>query len=598
MKKCICDIETDGIENCKHIWCCVCRDVDTDELKVFREGDEEAAKEYFKEYQRVIGHNFIGFDSYWLRTLWGIHIPVTNIIDTLVLSRLSDSSRKSHSLRDWGERLGVYKDHNEDWTHWSKEMEDYCIQDVNVNLAVYRQLQKDLRGFSRESIEIEQLSQYLLSLQYRHGFKLNSEMALSIKSEIDNRYFQIIERLKELFPPRKIKKYDTKLWKVRLTKDGKPNAVSQRILDSGFVEKAEDEGEDLYRRFKYEWKEFNIDSPTEIVERLKDYWEPFIFTPTGQPKVCEENLDTLKESAPDELKLIKECKVLKSRSTLIQSYFDACDSNDRVHGTVMSIGTATHRMAHRNPNTGNIPSKGLYGSVCREMYTVDKGRKLVGCDASNIQLRGLCHYMRDENLKYNILHKDMHYYFSQLYGLNPLDKDYNEEDSDMVAGRKKGKTCTFAIIMGAGEARIGRLLGSAKKGKEAFDNLRKNCKGWTKFKQELEYRAKIGYFIGLDGRKIPLKNSHFAMSTYLQAFESVCMKWAMIEAYRRIKKAGLDAFQVAVVHDEMQWDCAEKDAEAVGIILRQCIRDAGEHFNSFCPLEGEYKIGDNWLETH
>lgn len=264
----------------------------------------------------------------------------------------------------------------------------------------------------------------------------------------------------------------------------------------------------------------------------------------------------------------------------------------------MSIGTATHRMAHRNPNTGNIPSKGLYGSVCREMYTVDKGRKLVGCDASNIQLRGLCHYMKDETLKYNILHKDMHYYFSQLYGLNPLDKDYDESNKDMVAGRKKGKTCTFAIIMGAGEARIGRLLGSAKKGKEAFDNLRKNCKGWTKFKQELEYRAKIGYFIGLDGRKIPLKNSHFAMSTYLQAFESVCMKWAMIEAYRRIKKAGLDAFQVAVVHDEMQWDCAEKDAEAVGIILRQCIRDAGEHFNSFCPLEGEYKIGDNWLETH
>ena len=48
----------------------------------------------------------------------------------------------------------------------------------------------------------------------------------------------------------------------------------------------------------------------------------------------------------------------------------------------------------------------------------------------------------------------------------------------------------------------------------------------------------------------------------------------------------------------MQWDCAEKDAEAVGIILRQCIRDAGEHFGSFCPLEGEYKIGRNWLETH
>ena len=88
------------------------------------------------------------------------------------------------------------------------------------------------------------------------------------------------------------------------------------------------------------------------------------------------------------------------------------------------------------------------------------------------------------------------------------------------------------------------------------------------------------------------------MSTYLQSYEAICMKWAMIQAYHRIKAAGLDGHQVAVVHDEMQYDCSEKDAEAVGIILRQCIRDAGEHFKSFCSLEGEYKIGNNWGETH
>ena len=596
MKRCVCDIETDGIENCKHIWCCVCRDVDTNELTIFREGDSENAREYFKNYQKIIGHNFISFDAYWLHTLWGVHIPVDNIIDTLVLSRLADSSRKSHSLRDWGLRLGVYKDYNEDWSKWSQEMEEYCIQDVNVNLAVYKQLQQDLKGYTRESIYIEQCSQAILALQHRKGFKLNRTLAESVKAEIDNRYFEIITKLKELMPPREIKKYSPKLWAVRRNKDGTINSVSQRIIDSGMVEPT---GlPDVYKRYSIEWKEFSIDSPSEIVERLKGYWKPYIMTPAGQPKVCEENLDTLTEEAPEEFKLIKECKVLKSRSTLIQSYFDACDSNDRVHGDVLSIGTATHRMAHRNPNTGNIPSKGLYGKVCREMYTVDEGRLLVGCDASNIQLRGLCHYMKDEALRYNILHKDMHYYFSTLYGLNPADKEYDESNEDMVAGRKKGKTCTFAIIMGAGEARIGRLLGSSKKGKEAFDNLKKNCKGWTKFKQELEYRASIGYFIGLDGRKVPLKNAHFAMSTYLQAYEAVCMKWAMIEAHKRIKEAGLDAFQVAVVHDEMQWDCAAKDAEAVGIILRQCIRDAGEHFKSFCPLEGEYKIGITWLDTH
>lgn len=594
MKKCVCDIETDGLNNCKHIWCCVCKDTDTGSITVFREGDEKNAKEYFKKYDKVIGHNFISFDSYWLSVLWDVYIPLNSIVDTLVLARLAYSDIVGHSLRDWGNRIGVYKDHHDDWSRWSQEMEDYCIQDVNVTEALYNKL-KSYKGFSKEAIEIESKCQWLLAKQCRDGFLLNRELAIKTKQEIDNRYFEIILQLKDLFPPRKVKKYDNNLWKVRLKADGTPTAVSQKILDSGLVEPA---GDDLYKRFKYEWKEFNIDSPSEIVERLKGYWDPVIMTPGGQPKICEQNLETLHEDAPQSLKLIKECKVLKSRSTLIQSYFDACDSNDRVHGEVFSIGTKSHRMAHRNPNTGNIPSKGLYGAVCREMYKVGEGRKLVGCDAANIQLRGLCHYMKDETLRYNILHKDMHYYFSTLYGLNPADKDYNEDDPNMVAGRKKGKTCTFAIIMGAGVGKIGQILGSLDKGKEAFANLKKNCKGWSRFQKELEYRAKLGYFIGLDGRRIPLKSAHFAMSTYLQSYEAICMKWAMIKAYERVKEAGLDGFQVAVVHDEMQWDCADKDAEEIGKILRQCIIDAGEHFKSFCPLDGEYKIGNNWLETH
>jgi DNA polymerase I-like protein with 3'-5' exonuclease and polymerase domains len=206
--------------------------------------------------------------------------------------------------------------------------------------------------------------------------------------------------------------------------------------------------------------------------------------------------------------------------------------------------------------------------------------------------------MRDENLRYNILHKDMHYYFSTLYGLNPADQDYDESNKDMVNGRKKGKTCTFAIIMGAGVAKIGQILGGYEKGVAAFNSLKKNCKGWSKFQQELQYRASLGYFVGLDGRKIPLKNAHFAMSTYLQAYEAVCMKWAMVEAHKRIAEAGLDAFQVAVVHDEMQYDCAEDCAEEVGNILRRHIIEAGEYYKLCCPLDGEYVIGNNWLETH
>ena len=100
MKKIVCDIETDGIDNCQHIWCCVCRDVDTDIITVFREGDQDDARQYFSNVDRVIGHNFISFDSHWLRVLWGVDIPLDNIVDNLVLSRLADSSNKQNSLRD------------------------------------------------------------------------------------------------------------------------------------------------------------------------------------------------------------------------------------------------------------------------------------------------------------------------------------------------------------------------------------------------------------------------------------------------------------------------------------------------------------------
>jgi DNA polymerase-1 len=587
--KVICDIEANGLEPDK-IWCCVCKDYDTGEFTIFRDGDADLAREFFKGCDKIIGHNFIGYDAIHLNRLWKCGLKVDKIIDTLVLSRLANSFRDGHSLRDWGIRLKCYKDHYEDWSHWTQEMEDYCKQDVEVTLKVYQQLRRELSGFSSECIQLEQMSQAVLERQRIKGFLLDTDLAINTKAQIDREYLTIINSLNELFPPRKVV---TGEWVAKRTKSGELNAVSKRIIESGNVEHVEG---DVYNRIEY--KEFCIDSPKEIIARLEGYWSPVIMTPVGQPKICEKNLETLREDAPPELKSIKNCKILKSRSTLIQSYFDACGSDGRVHGQVISIGAGSHRMAHRNPNTGNIPSKGLYGEVCRQMFTVAKGRKLVGCDASNIQVRVLAHYLNDTNLIYNIVHKDMHYYFSQIYGLNPKDKEYDETNKEMFLARKKGKTCTFAIIMGAGVGKIGEILGSLEKGKQAFENIKNTFSGWKKFQKEIEYRSRIGYFTGLDGRKIPLKSAHFGMSSYLQAGEAVIMKRAMVESYKEIKQKHLDAFQVAVVHDEMQYDCAEDCAEEVGKILRSHIIEAGVHFRLHCPLDGEYKIGNNWLETH
>lgn len=55
---------------------------------------------------------------------------------------------------------------------------------------------------------------------------------------------------------------------------------------------------------------------------------------------------------------------------------------------------------------------------------------------------------------------------------------------------------------------------------------------------------------------------------------------------------------VGNIHDEFQIVCHIDCAHSVGEHAVDSIREAGEYFNFKCPLDGEYKIGANWSETH
>ena len=76
------------------------------------------------------------------------------------------------------------------------------------------------------------------------------------------------------------------------------------------------------------------------------------------------------------------------------------------------------------------------------------------------------------------------------------------------------------------------------------------------------------------------------------------MKKAMQLLDNLIKLNTLDAKFVANIHDEWQIQVKESQAEAVGTLGVESIVKAGEYFNMRCPLNGEYKIGESWYETH
>ena len=86
------------------------------------------------------------------------------------------------------------------------------------------------------------------------------------------------------------------------------------------------------------------------------------------------------------------------------------------------------------------------------------------------------------------------------------------------------------------------------------------------------------------------------MNLLLQSAGSICTKQAVVLFTEKMQ--GKDYQLHAYVHDEVQFSCASENAEEFGQVFVDCIKRAGEILNVKCPLDGEYKVGKNWAETH
>jgi DNA polymerase I-like protein with 3'-5' exonuclease and polymerase domains len=76
------------------------------------------------------------------------------------------------------------------------------------------------------------------------------------------------------------------------------------------------------------------------------------------------------------------------------------------------------------------------------------------------------------------------------------------------------------------------------------------------------------------------------------------MKQALVIFDDKLKKQKIPYQFLGNIHDEWQLTTPEQYATLVGELGVQSIREAGESFQLRCPLDGEYKVGDNWAQTH
>lgn len=642
----VADVEADGLLfDLTRLWCLSVGDVSTGEVELYADQPgyppiSEGLKR-LTEADRVVFHNGFGYDYWVINRLYPGTLRFEQIYDTLVVSRLLNPERSGgHALSDWGDRLGFPKGSHEDWSRFSPEMAEYCVQDSRVTIKVYRALINEQRADLKEnqidwrqSVDLEHKVAFVIGLQYLHGFRLNVDKCYHLVAELRQEQQDIADKLQAIFPPIWAPEdgaweWQKKRWgKQEVCKgpDGKPRVDTKtgKQLKAWkplvpFTPKKDDKSRGYVAGApftKVKLQSFNPGSRPQVIYRLtKSFnWKPNKLTDTGQPQIDDEVLNDLPwENVKVLARYFRIGKLLGQIADGDNAWLKL-ERNGRIHGSVNTIGARTHRMSHYAPNCAQVDKQDLR---MREVWEADAGEKLVGCDAEGLELRMMSHYLAK--------------YDGGEYGRSVVDGDKSKgtdvhSRTKMIVklfSRDSAKTFIYALIYGGGNYKLGLIIAEdatsagksppddfAKAGGRARRMIEEGITGLDKLVALCKKRHKEkGYVIGLDGRKVFSASEHSALNTLLQSAGAIVMKKALaLFHFELAVEAGLvdpvtyepiGFNYCANVHDEVQFSSLPDLAETIGKLFAESIRLAGERMNLRCPLAGAYDIGENWSSTH
>lgn len=547
---------------------------------------------------RVVGHNIIAFDIPAIEKVIGestASILMDKAVDTLVLSRLiypeiinqdmtvwrsklPKDLWGQHSLKAWGYRLGVYKGsfgETSDWSSWSESMQSYCEQDVVVTSKLLEHLEG--RNPDARAVWLEMEVQKIMTIQERNGAPFDVAKASSLAAEIKEITDDIKMELQETMPPNITKKH--------------------------FVPKRDNKKEGYKAGCaltKIKFSAFNPNSRQQIISYLQKHgWNPSSYTDKGNPQVSTEEVKALGSKYPTIKRLgqfLEANKLLSQLATGDKAWLKYV-KNGKIHGRVITNGAMTGRATHSQPNLAQVPSpRAFKGKECRELFYAPDGYKIVGADASGLELRMLAHYLYPwDNGAYAkvILEGDIH--------------THNQESAGL-ATRDLAKTFIYATLYGAGPLKIGAMLEPEANelrqkalGKAAINKFCAAVPAYTKLKNRVvnTYRTR-GYLRGLDGRILKPRGEHSALNTLLQSAGAVVCKWWVVKTWELLHDKGLSdkASPLLWIHDEQQLLVRSEYTEEIGRVMEEAIVQTGMELKINMPLAGEYAVGNSWYDTH
>ena len=543
------------------VWCLSISDIDTGNKELFTGVNIAIGVSKLEEASLIVGHNIYGYDLPMLQRLYKMKskVPFREVIDTLLISRIMYpdgtpfDSRGSHSLAAWGNFLKEVKtEYSGGWEAYTAEMGSYCLQDSVVSLKIFNYMQKFIKQ-NDKALYLEHTVSSIIQRQIEIGIGFDRAEAKILSRELKDKQEDIENQLRDVFPPivenRGYGKRGQKLKdKVILFNPGSRQQIASRLFQT-----------------------HNIEVPR---------------TEKGNPMVTAEVLSGLDN--------IPECRVLNSyfRMQKMSSQVDDWISRTlvsrdrRIHGSVNTLGTVTGRMTAKEPNLQQVDSE----PKMRKLFIPSPGRVLVGCDLKGLELRMLAHYLypRDGGAYAKVvLNGDVHEYNKEMMGAD---------------SRNTAKVAIYGFIYGSGDAKFAKIMNvSIYKARQIKENMLKNIKGLRELVEETKNLSGVyGEIKPFNLRPIPIRKDYIALNTLLQSSGALIAKaWLCIADARLKKDIGIDNYAWLLnVHDEVQLECSQENSLLVAKVVTEAATAAGVYLNCNVRIDADFKIGNNWSETH
>ncbi len=272
----------------------------------------------------------------------------------------------------------------------------------------------------------------------------------------------------------------------------------------------------------------------------------------------------------------------------------------RIHTTFNQTIAATGRLSSTEPNLQNIPIRTDTGRMIRDTFVVGPGyAELMTADYSQIEMRIMAHLSGDEGLieAFNS-GEDLHSFVAS----KAFDIPIAEVSPEL---RRRIKAMSYGLAYGLSSYGLSAQLKiSTAEAKEQMDIYFSRFGRIRDYLYEVvEQARKVGYTETLFGRRRYLPDldssnrqrreaaERMALNAPIQGTAADIIKVAMIDVHRGIREAGLRSRMLLQIHDELVFEVAEGERDALEQLAREKMSAA---IALSVPLDVSVGTGRSW----